>query len=100
MHDLSVEVINEDISKDELHSFVELGSYKNIIVNSEGSKKVTDYDIKEQIEYSLHKIGETQLTNENVKSVSGYDTIDEYKNALRQSLEKINTTTFNNEKMN
>lgn len=95
-----VSIIKGEVSAAELPSFIQLGEYKGIKITLPKAAKVSEKDITQQIEYTLNKAGETKLTSKNVKAVSGYDSIPAYKKAIKESLEKLNQSSQDNEAMN
>lgn len=98
--DSAAEMVAGTIAKEELFSCIQLGVYQGVSIEMPQEKEVTEEDIQEQIDYYLKKAGESALTEQNVKSVSGYDSIAEYKTALKESLEKLNQSSLENEIMN
>lgn len=98
--DQNVKIVDKTITKEELPSCIRLGTYKGVKVSKPEVKAVTDADIKQQTDYAVKNAGESTLTEKNVKAISGYHTIAEYKKAIKASLEKQNQLSMENELMN
>jgi trigger factor len=94
------EMLEGTVSPEDYPDFVQLGDYKDIVVEIPGQDEVTEADIKEQVDYALETSGESELTQENVKTVSGYETIEEYKEAVKKNLEQMNQSAWDAQLMN
>lgn len=95
-----VKIVKGNIAKEALPSYIKLGQYKGVKVKTPKENKITDKDIQEQIDYAVKKAGKKTLTKENVKVVSGYDSIAEYKKAIVKGLKNLNESSKENELMN
>ena len=94
--DIVAKMVNKAMTVEEYSSCIRLGNYVGVAVELPENKKITNEDIQEQIAYALKGTGESTLTSQNVKAVSGYDSIEEYKKvektkdeSLRKAVESI-----------
>lgn len=98
--DSTAKMVNKAMTVEEYPSCIRLGNYVGVAVELPENKKITDEDIQEQIAYALKGTGESTLTSQNVKAVSGYDSIEEYKKVIKKNLEKLNESSRQNDLMN
>lgn len=72
--------------------YLEVGQYKGVIIETITPEVVTEEDIQIQIMAQLKKKADSdvipELTEDNVKTLFGYDTVEEYRIQVRTSLEK------------
>lgn len=98
--DIAAKMVYKAMTVEEYPSCIRLGKYLGVAVELPENKKITNEDIQEQIAYALKETGESTLTSQNVKAVSGYDSIEEYKKVIKKNLEKLNESSRQNELMN
>lgn len=98
--DSTAKMVNKAMTVEDYPSCICPLNYLGVAVELPENKKITDEDIQEQIAYALKGTGESTLTSQNVKAVSGYDSIEEYKKVIKKKLEKLNESSRQNELMN